>query len=72
MAITLNLDPMADLDYTLNGRAAHRFKLVTGSFDYGATAGGGVSMDISHLNTVVGVYIDRWTSRISTRLLGSI
>jgi len=45
MAVTLNVDPAGD-DYTLNTRAARRFKLVTGSFDYGATAGGGVSMDI--------------------------
>ena len=55
MAVTIVQDPHGD-DNTLHTRAMKRFKIITGSFDYGATAGGGVSMDIP-INIVHGCVI---------------
>ena len=56
MAVTLTMDPQGELNYTINQRAARQFQLVAGSFDYGATAGGGVSMDIP-INNVKGCMV---------------
>ena len=56
MAVTLVCDPIAEEDYSVGNLASRRFKIVTGSFDYGATCGGGVSMDIP-LNRVMGCVV---------------
>ena len=58
MAVTLNLDPRSNLDHKLPSKIREGFKFITGSFDYGATAGGGVSFDIAQLNTVLGCWVE--------------
>jgi hypothetical protein len=56
MAVTLEPSPQGDADFTLGTHAARNLNIVTGSFDYGATAGGGVSMDIP-LHNVLGCLV---------------
>jgi hypothetical protein len=58
MAVTLNLDPRSNSDHKLPSKSAQGFKIITGSFDYGATSGAGVSFDIAQLNTVLGCWVE--------------
>ena len=64
--ITHTYDKRAETDYTVGGRRAKNFKIVTGKFDYGTltASGNGWILPISNL---CGVFIEPTRSGIPSR-----